>query len=667
MKNSNVNFHKILIFVITFLLLASFAIFLSINERVIAENSLDQTCDAYFFEMGYDADACVIDIGDTEILVDFGCKHNKTNNKVENCPLIAKMNETCTDGVWEYIIVTHGDADHIRGAKHVFDFLKDKQIEHIIEFDQQSLWDTKIYRQYDSLVKEAIGQNQKIRSKASDWLKNTDGNFGEDLSGAKLTILNNKLSVNTTIKNQVSVCFLLEYGESKLLFTGDLQETQRDNSNTVGQGETNLWNEEKDIISGVTFYKAAHHGSSTSSSKNFMNGIKPKYVYVPSVMDGTGNHGLSLKTLENIFEANESAEVFVPEEILNGEKISYNGNVKFSFKTDGTCYVKCDTEKSPITKDNYKSEWERFESEKLEVVAMDAKVPNGRDHCTLIKYKDIEVLIDCGIGSEYPYLIENTDFVDKIGQYCTDDILEYVVVTNSQTESLSSLIGTYRKGKPLNDGVFSIFEIENIIDFETTNIVNPVKNSWLFNYMSQKSELIANGTKDIPANKTMEIVLYEDDSVKLAMTILPSNTTMSNNENNYSIGALITFNDAKILFTGDLTNENGGETALVDAYGELIRDVTIYQAGCDAYKTACSKKFMNYISPDYIVISAPLNSMSHGFAYGTEEKLGELFEITEKIYAKSIMIGNEERELCGDIIFSIDESGNVLEPATKVK
>lgn len=615
--------------------------------------------DVYFFQMGYDADACIIDIGEIEILVDFGCKHNKTNNKVQDCPLLAKMREV-VNGKWDYVIATHGDADHIRGAYHIFDYLLQVGLETIIEFDHQEMWTTRTMQNYKNVAQQMTEKHGTQRYTASDWLhKSKEGKLGKD---ATLTILDTGLySGNVSIKNQASVCFLIEYGSTKLLYTGDLQETTREGE-SAGDGETKLIQRYSSLISNVTFYKTAHHGSSTSSSKDFIKCIAPKYAYVPVVADGDPHHGLAKATLDNIFLANPDAKVYIPEEYYDGEIKAYHGNVCFSFDSQGNATVKCDyKENDPITISNYETLWDRLMITEMQVVFLNINVPNGKDHCTLLKYGDKEILIDCGLDSDYPSQISNMDFVEKVAEYCTDGILECVVITNSQTESLSQFIGNYLRGESLDDGISSNFEIESIINFDDTTEKSPVKNSWLYNYNQQVAQLEKNGTV---IHKNGKLTIDKDKNFNVHIL---SRKVVSQNENDYSVCVLITFNDKKMLFTGDLTNGNGQEDALVDLYGDLIKDVTIFRAGCDGYCSANSDNFMKHISPQYIAIAAPLNSTNHGYTFGTQNDCRQLLKYTKNVYATSAMIGNEEKPLYQDIIFKIKLDGTILVTGTAEK
>lgn len=87
------------------------------------------------------ADCYLIKTGDTEILVDAGFQLQTPRiSKIYKENVLKKIEKYCTDGILEYLVVTHGDFDHIAGVAidgGVLDYFcsDDKKIENIIDFD----------------------------------------------------------------------------------------------------------------------------------------------------------------------------------------------------------------------------------------------------------------------------------------------------------------------------------------------------------------------------------------------------------------------------------------------------------------------------------------------------------------------------------------------------
>ena len=82
--------------------------------------------------------------------------------------------------------------------------------------------------------------------------------------------------VSTILMKAVAVRF--EHGENSFLFTGDIE----------NEAETDILENGLDISADVL--KVAHHGSSTSSKKSFLNAVSPKYAVIEVGSPNSYNH-----------------------------------------------------------------------------------------------------------------------------------------------------------------------------------------------------------------------------------------------------------------------------------------------------------------------------------------------------------------------------------------
>lgn len=89
--------------------------------------------------------------------------------------------------------------------------------------------------------------------------------------------------------------------------------------------------------------------------------------------------------------------------------------------------------------------------------------------CTLIKCGDVEVLIDAGSRQSSSKTIK--EYVD---QYCTDGILEYVIVTHAHQDHIAGFVGSKE-----NPGVFESYVCETIIDFPKTNATSSIYKNYI--------------------------------------------------------------------------------------------------------------------------------------------------------------------------------------------
>lgn len=226
----------------------------------------------HFLELGngYTGDSCYIKCGDVDILVDAGSRTNSST-------AIANYLDTqVTDNKLEYVIVTHADQDHIAGfagdGKNPSIFAR-YEVDTIIDFpltnktgDKETGVLKKYYTERDSRVEKGAKHYNALQC-----YNNTDG--GQRTYKLSDTITLNILynyyyENNSSDENNYSVCFQIEDGDNKYLFTGDLE----------------LDGEEKLVVNNslgkVKLFKAGHHGSKTSSNDCLLDVIQPEVCVV---------------------------------------------------------------------------------------------------------------------------------------------------------------------------------------------------------------------------------------------------------------------------------------------------------------------------------------------------------------------------------------------------
>lgn len=215
-------------------------------ENLLSDTEISgEPMTVHFIDVGQ-GDCTLVDFGDVEILVDGG--GYDTWKKVEDYikPLI-------NDKI-DYVIATHPDADHVGGLTYI---LTDFSIGKII--DSGAYKNTETYSNYIA----AVG--------ASDAEVIYDEDMKFDLGGgATLSVIETGDGYEDV--NDDSVVSEIRYGNFSLLMTGDMG---------VSTEKENLGKFNK-----VTVLKAAHHGSSYSTSEEFLNRLRPKYVIISA---GEGN------------------------------------------------------------------------------------------------------------------------------------------------------------------------------------------------------------------------------------------------------------------------------------------------------------------------------------------------------------------------------------------
>jgi len=144
------------------------------------------------------------------------------------------------------MIITHGDNDHIGESINIVNnFRIGKTVLNCGPFN--------------NLEKKLIKVLDKNNIGYTSCINNID------LGNNKMYFLNTRIYNNENDNSQVSYIKINNY---KFMFMGDASSIT----------EYNILN--KYNIGQIDFLKVGHHGSDTSSSKNFINRIKPKYSLI---------------------------------------------------------------------------------------------------------------------------------------------------------------------------------------------------------------------------------------------------------------------------------------------------------------------------------------------------------------------------------------------------
>lgn len=244
--------------------------YLSIN-KFSSDIYVSGDMQVHFLELGnkYTGDCTYIKAGDTDILIDAGSRTSSVTTISEY------INRFVTDGILEYVIVTHAHQDHYAGfstnenGQSLFDIYECKTI---IDFARtnQEIKEGEGTNMYENYLRERDAEIAAgaVHYTAKDCIEQNKSEFAL-AEGIVMKILDQKYYYEEAeTENDYSVCTLFTYGEESFLFTGDLEK----------EGEESLI--EKNNLPEVTVYKAGHHGSKTSSSAELMAVIKPEVVCV---------------------------------------------------------------------------------------------------------------------------------------------------------------------------------------------------------------------------------------------------------------------------------------------------------------------------------------------------------------------------------------------------
>lgn len=301
----------------------------------------------HYMELGNDdpGDSIFIKAGDTDILVDGGSNYDSVN------AIQSYVNQYCTDGVLEYVIVTHYDLDHIAcfaGSSKYQSLFDLYQVELIIDAPLTN----KTTNAYNNYVAKRTAEIQQgaTHYNALQCYNNQDGakRTYQLSEGVELEILYQKYYEETLPKpeeNDYSVCFMINQGSRHFLFTGDLE----------ANGEQSLV--ESNDLPEVDVFKAGHHGSKGSTNEVLLSVIRPKIVVIPCVASNDDKVAYGFPRQETINRiAVYTDKVYITSMIdSNAEDgfSSYNGTVRIISSADKDIQVDC-TNNNTLLKD---SQW----------------------------------------------------------------------------------------------------------------------------------------------------------------------------------------------------------------------------------------------------------------------------------------------------------------------
>ena len=225
-------------------------------------------------------DSILIKVGDCDILIDAGvADQGSTVSKY--------LKSKGVDDI-ELMISTHPDADHCGGLTTVLN-----------DFVVEAVWAS-------PLTKTTAAYKNFASAVTKEGLSMINPSVGTVYTYEYLTLTVLYDGSGTTDANDSSIVVMVQYGEFKFLFTGDI-------SSTI---ETKLVNN-KSIDLSCDVLKVAHHGSRYSSNLSFLKKTGAKYGVI-CVGDNTYGHPTS-SALNNLKSAGISVY-----------RTDQNGNVVFS-------------------------------------------------------------------------------------------------------------------------------------------------------------------------------------------------------------------------------------------------------------------------------------------------------------------------------------------------
>lgn len=315
---------------------------------------------------------------------------------------------------------------------------------------------------------------------------------------------------------------------------------------------------------------------------------------------------------------------------------------------------------------------------------------------TYIKAGNTDILIDAGSTQASAETI-----ISYVNQYCNDGKLEYVITTHAHADHYYGMFGKSKtndnkspknyKGQSVEKtGIYYYYDIDTIIDFALTNQEGKQYYGY---YQDALSYAINNGTTHYNAadcfnNKNgakNKFILDETNNITLDILYNKYYFEKSDDENNYSVCNMISYNNYNFMFTGDLEKE--GEEALAFYYDKstpekTLPKVELFKAGHHGSNTSSNECLLDLIRPDICCVCCCAGTTEYTYdrekSFPSQDFINRIAKYTDRVYVTTVIDENESRNkqdlvhksLNGNIIISSNGTNiavNATNNTTKLK
>ena len=230
-------------------------------------NLIPKDLEIYFIDVGQGDSTLIITPHNKKILIDGGGNNNSDGYDVGESILLPYLLDRGITKL-DYIIISHMDSDHVGGILYLLNNIGVKNVIIGKQFESSDNLQEFLKIIKDKKIKiHMLEENAKIKVE-------------KDLYFDVLWPSSKNVISENSINNNALVC-KLNYINFSMLFTGDIEEE----AESILVSKNNFTNNLNSTV-----LKVGHHGSKTSSTKNFIELIKPKIALIGVGKDNKFGH-----------------------------------------------------------------------------------------------------------------------------------------------------------------------------------------------------------------------------------------------------------------------------------------------------------------------------------------------------------------------------------------
>lgn len=222
-----------------------------VNSAIFDDNNSDNVLKVHYIDVGQ-GDSTFIELPDgTSMLIDAG--------EIDQGDKVSTYIFNQGYDTINYVVATHAHSDHIGGMA---DVLNTFNVNNFYMTDSAAT--TVVYEKMLEAVEESNAFVHTVM--AGDTILNS-GDLSIEVVAPKV--------FDEEEQNNNSIVIKITYGDTKLLFTGDAEKEEEDG----------IWTNIKcDVL------KIGHHGSSSSTTSNFLKKVEPKYAVISCGLGNSYGH-----------------------------------------------------------------------------------------------------------------------------------------------------------------------------------------------------------------------------------------------------------------------------------------------------------------------------------------------------------------------------------------